>query len=588
MLDGVRALTARWRLSTSAVLALLIGLLALAGQYVSQTVTSDVLEATVRQREIDKIDTLGQVITGQIDHHAQKAQLVARLVAADGAVAASVLLAEPQRSARLASSLDDLLRISDVKSLEITGDDEVVIYRAQDPNHSGDLAQGWGVAEALGGKGIRVSVRTPGGVSIRAIEPLRQAGRVVGTVSAGVNLDSDFIDGVASEVGAKLDLLGRQGTLTAPAAKNAVPVDLSAMNEAFETKTPIYRFDRQTRSTSVYLPAVVVDEAYVVLARIDSSSAYDLIDAGTRRATLWALATGVASVLIGVLALRMALAPLRRLRRRAEQTALDLTGEAIQIDSSDEVTQVVKVLDTLTHRLMQRNTELAQAKVEADAANRAKSRFLSTMSHEIRTPLNGVLGMTEVLQLTRLDGEQSRFVGAIRSAGQALRDLLGDILDLAKIEEGQVVIERVDFDPSQLLGDTVEVFREVASTHGLLLVAAWGDLSGQWVSGDPTRLRQVLSNLLGNAVKFTAKGEVRVAAQRLPSPADDARTWWRFSVEDTGVGIPPEAIDSLFGRFVQADASTTREYGGSGLGLAICKNLVELMGGQIQHMDNNN
>ena len=225
--------------------------------------------------------------------------------------------------------------------------------------------------------------------------------------------------------------------------------------------------------------------------------------------------------------------------------------------------------------------ELTGARREAEAASAAKSQFLSSMSHEIRTPLNGVLGMAELLQQTRLDGEQARYVGAITASGRALHGLLGDILDLSKIEEGQVQLEHIDFDLQELLAETADVYRELASTRGLVLRAQLQACAGR-VNGDPGRLRQVLSNLLGNAIKFTERGEVRLQVQTLPAPPGDGRSWQRFTVEDDGPGIAPLALARLFQRFVQADISTTREYGGSGLGLVICRRLVELMGGTIQ------
>ncbi len=571
-----------FRASITLTLAILFSLLVVGGQLVSHRLASDALDDAIHLREIDKIRTLGNVVSKIIDRQSKQARFMARLLANDDHLAEGVRAKDSRSTARLKALLDSAVRVDGVATLEIVNTEEVVIYRAHDPDRSGDQASDWGVAEALTGTSMIVSMRERGRVVIKAIEPLTIDGAVVGAISVGVALDRPFISELSRVVGASLALMSRREQIVASDTTSSTTHDIAAVTEAFHAKIPVYRSDDASRHTSVFLPIVIVDEAYVILAEVDSAAAYRLIDDGTRRSALIGGGILLGSLLIGLLVLRMALAPLRRLRERAERTAVALTGESIQVRGDNEVAAVVNVLDTLTDRLVRRNHELEEAKIRADDANQAKSRFLSNMSHEIRTPLNGVLGVTELLHRTRLDQEQTRLVEAITSAGSTLLDLLGDILDLAKIEEGEVTLEQADFDAGNLLNDIAGVYREVCSVRGLLLVADLAAMSGVRVRGDQTRLRQVLSNMLGNSIKFTESGKVRLLVDPLPAVEGDPRGWWRFTVADTGIGIAPDVIGRVFDRFSQADASTTRQYGGSGLGLAISRYLVELMGGRIQ------
>jgi CheY-like chemotaxis protein len=237
---------------------------------------------------------------------------------------------------------------------------------------------------------------------------------------------------------------------------------------------------------------------------------------------------------------------------------------------------VVSVLRDITRS----DQVLSRAKAEAEAANESKSRFLAQMSHEIRTPLNAVLGTNGLLLASPLSPEQRQLCELMRSSGQVLLALINDILDLSKIEAGHMTLEIVRFDPLTTVQDVVSLLsvRAQARGLGLQLLAAAG--VSRSLMGDPSRLRQVLFNLVGNALKFTERGEVLVKLGQ--QPLADGRVQLQIEVSDTGIGIPAELMPRLFDRFVQGDNSTARRYGGSGLGLAISHDLVALMGGDIR------
>ncbi len=282
----------------------------------------------------------------------------------------------------------------------------------------------------------------------------------------------------------------------------------------------------------------------------------------------------IIAIIVMLVVTRLVIAPIRAIHSKLVELQVDRHGEPIKVQAArelDELADTVNELGNLIELKLEREQELEET-------SRSKSEFLANMSHELRTPMNGVLGMLNLLSKTELDSSQKDCVETAVSSGKNLLSLINDILDFSKIEAGRLEFEEIDFNLLSLVEDTCSALATQAHSKNLELVTELDFTIPLMVNGDPTRLRQVLTNLMGNAIKFTTEGEIVVRTKY----SDAARGLVTFEVQDSGVGIKESALETIFDSFAQADGSTTRRFGGTGLGLSISKQLVEGLGGEIK------
>jgi len=366
------------------------------------------------------------------------------------------------------------------------------------------------------------------------------------------NAPHDGVNGAYDCAVISLDLAGLVG---AQAVEPSLSFTLYAVSEGVAGRQRVYTRNASAAGGSGWVVDTLREESSV---RLNHFSAWLVTVKDLRWGSIDTGLVLVAAVLgVGVTLLLVALARAKDLQAR-------------ELEARNRV---------IEEQVRQQTRELAIARDQALEASRVKSDFLASMSHEIRTPLNAIIGMAELLSESALSREQEKYVGVFRNAGEALLSVVNDILDLSKIEAEQLVLEDIEFDLEDIVEQAIDIYALKADAKCIELLTEIAAEVPHRMRGDPGRLRQVMLNLIGNAIKFTERGDI---IMRVARPADTSdHGLLHFEVSDSGIGIPRAKLESIFGSFTQVDSSITRRYGGTGLGLAICKRLVEMMGGRI-------